>query len=138
LTVLAILDDATARHEHLAVTQVTERARSMLGTLSKQAAYDCLEALAGAGLVRRIEPAGHPARYEAQVGDNHHHLVCRGCGATTDADCAVDTAPCLLPSATHGYVVDEAEVIFWGMCAPCAAAAGPARSELPANHVPAS
>ncbi len=121
VAVLGVLDEAGRRHEHLAVAEVTERARAALGTLSKQATYDCLEALAGVRLARRIEPAGHPARYEARAGDNHHHLVCRDCGATSDTDCLFAAAPCLTPASARGFVVDEAEVIFWGRCADCAA-----------------
>ena len=116
---LSVLDAAQARHAHLAVADVAERARAVLGTVSTQAVYDCLEALAGAGLARRIEPAGHPARYESRVGDNHHHLVCRGCGATVDVDCAVGAAPCLTPSSSHGFALEEAEVVFWGQCPEC-------------------
>ena len=86
------------------------------------AVYDTLHALTDAGLLRRIEPAGHPARYETRVGDNHHHLICRACGTTRDVDCAGGHAPCLEPSAHGGFVVDEAEVIYWGLCAGCAAA----------------
>jgi len=129
LTVLAVLDDATTAHEHLPVLDVERRARAALGTLSRQAVYDCLEALAAAGLARRIEPAGHPARYEARVGDNHHHLVCRGCGVTTDVDCVTGQAPCLDAPSGPGFVVDEAEVIFWGRCRTCA----PHRAPAPAN-----
>jgi len=119
-TVLAVLEDATRSHQHLSVAQVETRARAALGTVSRQAVYDCLEALTRAGLARRIEPAGHPARYEARVGDNHHHLVCRGCGATTDVDCVTGSAPCLHAPDTAGFVVDEAEVVFWGRCPACA------------------
>jgi Fur family transcriptional regulator, stress-responsive regulator len=123
LAVLEVLQDARAAQEHLAVAEVVTRARRRLGALSTQAAYDCLEALAEAGLARRIEPAGHPSRYEARVGDNHHHLVCRACGHTVDVDCAVGATPCLTPSTTAGFVVDEAEVVFWGTCPACAAGA---------------
>ncbi|HEX5740482.1 MAG TPA: transcriptional repressor, partial [Pilimelia sp.] len=87
--------------------------------ISKQAVYDVLSALEQAGLVRRIEPAGSPARYETRVRDNHHHLVCRRCDAVVDVDCAVGAAPCLTPSAAAGFVVDEAEVVFWGVCPAC-------------------
>lgn len=124
--ILTVLDEALRRHEHLAVTDVADRARVLLGTLSTQAVYDCLEALAGAGLARRIEPAGHPSRYEGRVGDNHHHLVCRECGVTVDVDCAVGEVPCLTPSECAGFSVDEAEVIYWGRCPGCAAATAPA------------
>ena len=122
LAVLAVLDEASTRAEHLPVAIIAERARAQLGALSTQAAYDCLEALTRARLVRRIEPAGSPALYEARVGDNHHHLVCRSCGRTADVDCAVGAAPCLSAAdqAATGFVVDEAEVIFWGHCPDCA------------------
>jgi Fur family ferric uptake transcriptional regulator len=117
--VLAVLEDATRGHEHLTTAQVAERARDRLGTVSLQAVYDCLEVLVGAGLARRIEPAGSVARFEGRVGDNHHHLVCRQCGRTVDVDCVVGTAACLTPSATEGFAVDEAEVVFWGRCPEC-------------------
>ena len=123
LAVLEVLQDARAGHEHLPVAEVVSRARERLATLSTQAAYDCLEALAAAGLARRIEPAGHPSRYEARVGDNHHHLVCRACGHTVDVDCVVGSPACLTPSTTAGFVVDEAEVVFWGLCPACAPSA---------------
>ena len=94
----------------------------MPGT-SVQAVYDNLAALTRAGLLRRIEPAGHPARYEARAedgsGENHHHLVCRVCGRTEDVECAVGAAPCLSPESTHGFAVDEAEITFWGLCPDC-------------------
>ena len=90
-----------------------------LGSVSTQAVYDILHSLTEAGLLRSIEPAGHPARYETRVGDNHHHLVCRACGATRDVDCAAGHAPCLAPSQHEGFLIDEAEVIFWGLCADC-------------------
>jgi Fur family transcriptional regulator, stress-responsive regulator len=95
--------------------------RGMLGTVSIQAVYDSLHAMTHVGLLRRIEPAGSPARYETRVGDNHHHVVCRSCGAIADVDCAVGHAPCLTASVDHGFVVDEAEVVFWGTCPGCAA-----------------
>ncbi|WP_369052071.1 Fur family transcriptional regulator [Kineococcus terrestris] len=128
--VLGVLDGAAATAEHLAVAQVVDRARRELPAVSVQAVYDCLDALTRAGLARRIEPAGHPARYEARVGDNHHHLVCRGCGRTADVDCTVGAAPCLLPDLgapglPAGFTVDEAEVVFWGRCADCAATGSP-------------
>ncbi|PPK92073.1 Fur family ferric uptake transcriptional regulator [Kineococcus xinjiangensis] len=118
---VAVLDvlDAATDDRHLAVADVCARVRADLGAVSTQAVYDCLEALTSAGLARRIEPAGHPARYESRVGDNHHHLVCRGCGRTVDVDCAIGAAPCLEPSSSQGFVVDEAEVTFWGRCPSC-------------------
>ena len=97
-------------------------ARARLGTVSHQAVYDVLRALTAARLVRRIEPAGSAARYEARVGDNHHHVVCRSCGAIADVDCAVDYTPCLTASDDHGFEIDEAEVTYWGLCSRCAAA----------------
>lgn len=110
---------------HVDADTVARGVRERLGRVSTQAVYDVLGALAGAGLVRRIEPAGSPARYELRVGDNHHHLVCRRCGTVRDVDCAVGSAPCLVPSDDPsdqaGFVVDEAEVIFWGTCAVCSA-----------------
>jgi Fe2+ or Zn2+ uptake regulation protein len=96
--------------------------RENLGEVSAQAVYDVLRALTVAGLVRRIHPPGSVARYESRVGDNHHHLVCRSCGAIADVDCAVGPAPCLTAAADHGYALDEAEVIYWGLCPGCATA----------------
>jgi Fur family ferric uptake transcriptional regulator len=104
---------------HLEVDEITRQARSQLDSVSTQAIYDVLAALARAGLARRIEPAGSPARYEARTGDNHHHVVCRACGLITDVDCAVGSAPCLDPSQTHGFKLDEAEVTYWGLCPAC-------------------
>jgi Fe2+ or Zn2+ uptake regulation protein len=93
--------------------------RAELGSVSTQAVYDVLAACVAAGLVRRIQPGGHPARYERRVGDNHHHVVCRRCGATADVDCVLGAAPCLTPDQACGYVVDEAEIVFWGLCPNC-------------------
>ena len=115
---LAVLD-ILAQGGHLEVDEITRQARSQLDSVSTQAVYDVLGALARAGLARRIEPAGSPARYEARTGDNHHHIVCRGCGLIADVDCAVGSAPCLDPSQTHGFEVDEAEVTYWGLCPAC-------------------
>jgi Fe2+ or Zn2+ uptake regulation protein len=112
--------DVVATMPHLEVEALWREVGRRLGSVSKQAVYDALEVLAGAGLVRRIQPAGSPARYEARAGDNHHHVVCRSCGAAADVDCAVGAAPCLEPSDAHGYLVDEAEVVFWGICPACA------------------
>ena len=100
-------------------------AREDLGDVSHQAVYDVLRALTTAGLVRRIQPAGSVARYEARVGDNHHHLVCRRCGAIADVDCAVGLTPCLTAADDHGFEIGEAEVIYWGRCPDCVTAAGP-------------
>ena len=104
---------------HLEVDEIATRVRARLESVSTQAVYDVLGALSRAGLARRIEPAGSPARYESRVGDNHHHVVCRGCGEVADIDCAVGEAPCLDPSTAHGFVIDEAEVTFWGLCPTC-------------------
>lgn len=109
--------------DHLVAEAIAAGVRDRVGHVSTQAVYEALHALTGAGLVRRIEPAGSPARYEGRVGDNHHHLVCRRCGTVTDVDCAVGRAPCLEPLNAAGYQVDEAEVVFWGTCPHCLARA---------------
>ena len=109
-------------HPHADVDTIAAAARAKLGSVSTQAVYDVLRALSEAGLIRRIEPAGSPARFEARVGDNHHHIVCRVCGAIADVDCAVGARPCLEASDTHGFVIDEAEVTYWGICPDCAPA----------------
>jgi Fur family transcriptional regulator, stress-responsive regulator len=115
---IAVLD-AVGSGGHPGVEEIESRVLGALGTISTQAVYDVLGALDDAGLVRRIEPAGSPARYEARVGDNHHHVVCRSCGAIGDVDCTVGAAPCLEPSAAQGFAIDEAEVTFWGTCPGC-------------------
>jgi Fur family ferric uptake transcriptional regulator len=107
--------------DHLGVEGVASGVRARVGHVSLQAVYEALHALTAAGLVRRIEPAGGPPRYEGRVGDNHHHLVCRSCGVVADVDCAVGEAPCLVPSDDRGFSLDEAEVIYWGLCAECSA-----------------
>jgi Fur family ferric uptake transcriptional regulator len=140
---LAVLD-ALAANAHLPADAVTATVREALGNVSTQAVYDVLTALAEAGLVRRIEPAGSPSLYERRTGDNHHHVVCRVCRAVEDIDCAVGLRPCLTPPAPHarvdagtgraarpapgGYLVDEAEVLFWGLCPNC---------QLPPDVIPA-
>lgn len=116
---LAVFTAVQGEGRHLDVLEITDAARERLGTLSTQAVYDNLDVLVEAGLVRRIQISGQPARYEARVGDNHHHIVCRRCGVTADVDCAVGVAPCLEPSATYGYVIEEAEVVYWGVCPQC-------------------
>ena len=116
---LAVLMSVVGDEQHRDVEAITATARMRLGTLSTQAVYDNLRILEKAGLVRRIQPAGHPARYEARVGDNHHHIVCRRCGFTADVDCATGAAPCLEPSTGHGFIIQEAEVTFWGVCPGC-------------------
>lgn len=116
LAVLAALQD----HPHVDTDTVIAMVRADQPTISHQAVYDVLRALTEAGLVRRIQPSGATARYERRVGDNHHHMVCRSCGVIADVDCAVGHAPCLTASDDHGFVVDEAEVVFWGTCPDCA------------------
>lgn len=106
-------------HPHATVEAIGEGVRGRLGSVSTQAVYDVLTACTNAGLLRRIEPAGHPARFERRAGDNHHHLVCRGCGRTEDVDCVVGARPCLTPVDDHDFAVEEAEVIFWGRCPTC-------------------
>jgi Fur family ferric uptake transcriptional regulator len=115
LALLAVLDES----DHATVDDLAGAVRDRLGTVSTQAVYDALDAFVRAGLTRRIEPAGSPARFESRVGDNHHHVVCRSCGATSDVDCAVGRRPCLTPKEAHGFVLDEAEVTYWGWCPTC-------------------
>ncbi len=117
---LSVLDVLSAC-PHADADAIVAAARAQHPTISPQAVYGVLKALVGSGLARRIEPAGAPALFELRVGDNHHHLVCRGCGVVADVDCAVGEAPCLTPSDPAGFVVDEAEVVFWGLCAGCRA-----------------
>jgi len=107
--------------EHLDVEAVAAGVRGRVGHISLQAVYEGLHALTGAGLIRRIEPAGSPARFEGRIGDNHHHVVCRSCGVVADVDCAVGEAPCLTASDDHGFAIDEAEVVYWGVCPDCMA-----------------
>ena len=106
-------------HPHADTTSIIAAVRDDLADVSHQAVYDVLRALTAAGLVRCIEPPGSVARYEARVGDNHHHVVCRSCGAIADVDCVVGTMPCLTASDDHGFAIDEAEVIYWGLCPDC-------------------
>ncbi len=115
---VAVLD-VLAEYPHATADLVTNQVEAKLGRVSKQAVYDVLAACVDVGLVRRIEPAGLPALFENRTGDNHHHLVCRACGLTTDVDCATGERPCLTPSDDAGYLLDEAEVVFWGMCSEC-------------------
>lgn len=110
---------AVQDHPHADTSSIVDLVREDLGGVSLQAVYDVLGALTAAGLVRRIQPPGSVARYESRVGDNHHHLVCRSCAAIADVDCAVGAAPCLSAAEDHGYVVDEAEVIYLGLCPRC-------------------
>ena len=113
---------AVHAHPHADTDSILGTVRADLGEVSHQAVYDVLKVLTTAGLVRRIQPAGHVARYESRVGDNHHHVVCRACGVIADADCAVGSAPCLTASDDHGFTIDEAEVIYWGQCSDCSTA----------------
>ncbi|HEY3088346.1 MAG TPA: Fur family transcriptional regulator [Jatrophihabitantaceae bacterium] len=118
---LAVLT-AVHHHPHADTDSIIGVVRDDLGDVSHQAVYDVLRALSAAGLVRRIQPAGSVGRYESRTGDNHHHVVCRSCGVIADVDCAVGDAPCLTPSDDHGIAIDEAEVIYWGLCPDCSTA----------------
>jgi len=117
LAVLAAVHD----HPHADTDSVLRAVRDELAYVSHQAVYDVLRALTTAGLVRRIQPSGSVARYESRVGDNHHHVVCRSCGVIADVDCAVGETPCLIASDDRGFVIDEAEVVYWGVCSDCSA-----------------
>ena len=119
---LAVLR-AVPDESHVTADAVAEAVRAEVGTISLQGVYDALGALADVGLVRRIQPAGSPALFESRAGDNHHHVICRSCGRVDDVDCAVGEAPCLTAVDDLGYQVDEAEVVYWGTCPDCAAAA---------------
>jgi Fur family ferric uptake transcriptional regulator len=121
---LAVLA-AVHEHPHADTNSIIGVVREDLGEVSHQAVYDGLRALTAAGLVRRIDPPGSVARYESRVGDNHHHVVCRSCGAIADVDCAAGSAPCLTPADHHGYALDEAEVIYRGLCPGCSTAPTP-------------
>ena len=112
---------AVQAHPHVTADAVADFVRSQLGTISLQSVYDALGVLVSEGLLRRIQPAGSPARFEDRVGDNHHHLICRGCARVVDVDCAVGAAPCLEAVADMGYEIDEAEVAYWGRCPDCLA-----------------
>ncbi|HET6831665.1 MAG TPA: Fur family transcriptional regulator [Solirubrobacterales bacterium] len=125
---LAVLT-AVQGHPHADTHAIAAAVRQDFGDVSLQAVYDVLRALTDAGLVRRIQPAGSVARYESRVGDNHHHLACRSCGAIADVDCATGEAPCLTASEDHGYSIDEAEVVYWGLCPDCS----PASNSEPSN-----
>ncbi len=114
---------AVRDHPHADTDTIIGLVRADLGEVSHQAVYDVLRVLSDVGLLRRIQPPGSVARYEARVGDNHHHVVCRSCGAIADVDCAVGAAPCLTASDDHGYTIDEAEVVYRGRCPACVAAA---------------
>ena len=135
---LAVLD-AVHAHPHVDTEALIGAARARIGAVSHQAVYDVLRVLTDSGLVRRIQPQGSVARYEARVGDNHHHLVCRSCGAISDVDCATGEAPCLTPATdggpAGGFLVDEAEVVYWGRCRSCATGPPPtATATTPDPH----
>jgi len=131
---LAVLAAVSAR-PHATADDVAKVVRNEIGVISRQAVYDALGLLADKGLIRRIQPAGSPARYENRTGDNHHHLICRRCGRMVDVDCAVGVAPCLTPADDAGYAIDEAEVIYWGRCPECLART-PDRSGTAEETVP--
>ncbi|HEY3715253.1 MAG TPA: Fur family transcriptional regulator [Jatrophihabitantaceae bacterium] len=118
---LAVLT-AVHDHPHADTDSIIGVVRKDVGEVSHQAVYDVLRALTAAGLVRRIQPSGSVARYESRTGDNHHHIVCRSCGVVADVDCAVGTTPCLTASDDHGFAIDEAEVVYWGLCPDCSTA----------------
>jgi Fur family ferric uptake transcriptional regulator len=115
---VAVLEAVHSR-PHADTDTIFTAVRTELPEVSRQAMYDVLNALTDAGLVRRIQPSGSVARYESRVSDNHHHVVCRSCGTIADVDCAVGDAPCLTAASDHGFVLDEAEVIYWGLCPDC-------------------
>jgi Fe2+ or Zn2+ uptake regulation protein len=125
---LAVLR-AVADGPHSTADDIASAARVEIGAISRQAVYDALAALTDSGLLRRIQPAGSPARYERRVGDNHHHLVCRTCSRMVDVDCAVGDTPCLTAADDSGYEIDEAEVVYWGRCPECVSSEGTATEE---------
>jgi Fur family ferric uptake transcriptional regulator len=124
---------AVHKHPHADTNQIIGAVRDDLGEVSHQAVYDGLRALSEAGLVRHIQPPGSVARYEARVGDNHHHIVCRSCGTIADVDCAVGEAPCLSASDDHGFTIDEAEVVYRGLCPDCSPGKSPERRFTDSN-----
>lgn len=115
---LAIMRAVSSR-PHATADDIAGDVRAIIGSISRQAVYDTLGVLVERKLVRRIQPAGSAARFEDRIGDNHHHLICRSCGVTVDVDCAVGERPCLVAADNHGFAIDEAEVIYWGICASC-------------------
>ncbi|MGB3562462.1 MAG: Fur family transcriptional regulator, partial [Thermoanaerobaculia bacterium] len=131
---LAVLAAVSGR-PHGTADDVAKAVRAQIGVISRQAVYDALGVLVDKGLIRRIQPAGSPARYEDRTGDNHHHLICQTCGRTVDVDCAVGAAPCLTPADDSGYEINEAEVIYWGRCPECLAQT-PVRSGTEEESVP--
>ena len=132
---LAVMD-AVGAHPHASADHVLQRVRGSIGTISRQSVFDTLNTLTDLGLLRRIQPMGSPARYERRTGDNHHHLICRTCNEVHDIDCAVGARPCLTAADDHGYLIDEAEVIYWGYCPTCRRTAAPLSPHTP--HTPHS
>src|ERR1700722_14427991 len=130
---LAVLRAVSGR-PHATAAEIDAAVRDEIGAISLQAVYDALGTLTEKGLIRRIQPASSPARYENRVGDNHHHLICRNCGRMVDTDCAVGVTPCLTAVDDAGYEIDEAEVIYWGRCPYCVAASAAERSRAPSSH----
>ena len=127
---LAIMRALSTR-PHVTADELTDDVRAVIGTISRQAVYDTLGILVDKNLIRRIQPAGSSARYEDRVGDNHHHLICRGCGEMFDIDCAVGATPCLTADDDHGFEIDEAEVVYWGRCPTCRTSTRAARRPVP-------
>ena len=127
---LAVLR-AVAGQPHITADAVAEVVRAEIGAISLQSVYDALSLLVAEGLIRRIQPAGSPARFEDRVGDTHHHLICRTCGRTVDVDCAVGFAPCLTAVDGQGYEIDEAEIVYWGRCPDCTAQSRAASPAVP-------
>ena len=127
---LAVLR-AVARDPHITADAVAEAVRTEIGAISLQSVYDALGVLVAERLIRRIQPAGSPARFEGRVGDNHHHLICRTCGRMVDVDCAVGSTPCLTPLDGRGYEIEEAEVVYWGRCPACVARSKPRQRSRP-------
>jgi Fur family ferric uptake transcriptional regulator len=132
---LAVLR-AVGDQPHRTADDIEQIVRAEIGAISRQAVYDTLGTLTEKGVLRRIQPAGSPARYEDRVGDNHHHVICRGCGRTADVDCAVGDTPCLTAGDDAGYQIDEAEVIYWGRCPECLAAATTSPAATPSTSSP--
>ena len=124
---------AVAGHPHITADALADLVRAEIGAISLQSVYDALGLLVSEGLIRRIQPSGSPARFEDRVGDNHHHLICRGCGRVVDVACAIGSAPCLTALDDLGYEIDEAEVVYWGRCPDCLAraASSPAADSPP-------
>jgi Fur family transcriptional regulator, stress-responsive regulator len=120
---------SVSRRPHATADEIESLVRAEIGTVSRQAVYDALSTLAGKGLIRRIQPARSPALYEDRVDDNHHHVVCRDCGTTLDVECAVGHTPCLQAAEDHGFLIDEAEVVYWGACPSCQRAARGAKKK---------